>query len=195
MCKQVIHAYRRKNDKVVQFWKDLENGFRRAIYGEATKLCDGRVIIMPINGKKGVRIRLPSGGHLYYHQAKQDTEYYQEEVVEMRNGVPYTYSIPKSRTVLKYLADKGNGRVDWEYTYSGKLCENVVSATAREILVPAMWRLENAGFDVLNVVHDEIWASAMAGRDEEFNKVMCMNPSWCDMEIGSDLKVGLRYLK
>jgi hypothetical protein len=58
-----------------------------------------------------------------------------------------------------------------------------------------MWRLENAGFDVLNVVHDEIWAQAGEGREAEFKSLMCVNPSWCNMKIDADLKCGVRYLK
>lgn len=200
MCKQVVHAYRQKNKAVVDMWKDLEVGFRKAIYGEATKLCDGKVFIMPMPKPwKGVMIRLPSGSNLYYHQAQQSTEEYMEEtvintIVDGRT-ISRIESVKKVRTVMKYLADQGQGRIGWDYVYGGLLCENVVSATARDILVPAMWRLEQAGFDVLNVVHDEIWADAAAGREEEFNKVMCVNPSWCDMDISSDLKCGVRYLK
>jgi hypothetical protein len=105
------------------------------------------------------------------------------------------YKVKKIRNVLKYLSDQGQGRVAYDYVYGGLLCENVVSATARDILVPAMWRLEQAGFEVLSVVHDEVWADAKPGREEEFNRIMCQNPSWCSMEIGSDLKCGVRYLK
>jgi DNA polymerase len=93
------------------------------------------------------------------------------------------------------MADQGRGRISFDYVYGGLLCENVVSATARDIMVPAMWRLENAGFDVLGCIHDEIWGQAEPGRDAEFKKLMCVNPSWCDMLIDSDLKVGKRYLK
>jgi hypothetical protein len=62
-------------------------------------------------------------------------------------------------------------------------------------MVPAMWRLEQAGFDVLNTVHDEVWAQAKPGRGEEFNRIMTIAPSWCDMKIGADFKNGARYLK
>jgi hypothetical protein len=71
----------------------------------------------------------------------------------------------------------------------------VVSATARDVIVPATWQLENAGFKILGLIHDEIWGSSHPGRDEEFKRLMCINPSWCDMSINSDLKVGVRYLK
>jgi len=197
MSKQVVNAYRRKYPQVVQFWRDLQDAFRLAIYGQSSVLCGGKIHVMPMQHPwKGVCIRLPSGGMLYYHQAKESTEEYDEEIVEVKNGVTVKSIVKKTRVIMKYLADQGSGRIGWDYVYGGLLTENVVSATAREVLTPAMWRLEQAGFDLLGVVHDECWASAAPGRDEEFNYLMCINPSWCqDMEIGSDLKIGARYLK
>lgn len=196
MCKQVINAYRSKYAVVKQLWTDLEVAFRKAIYGEASKLCNGKVYVLPMEYPwKGVKIRLPSGSHLYYHGATESTEEVEEEVVEMYMGAPMVRKVKKMRTVMKYLSDQGQGRVWYDYIYGGLLTENVVSSIARDLLVPAMWRLEQAGFDVLVPVHDEVWADAKPGREKEFLEIMCKNPSWCSMDIGSDLKVGVRYLK
>lgn len=195
-AKQVVATYRKKNPKITQFWYDLEAAFRKAIHGETSSLCNGRVFVMPMEHPwKGVKIRLPSGGYLYYHEAHETTEVQTEEIIEYRNGVPFTYEVKKTKHVLKYLNDFGKGKVLYDYVYGGVLCENVVSSIAREIMVPAMWRLDNAGFDVLGCIHDEIWAQALAGREDEFKYLMCINPSWCDMKIDSDLKCGRRYLK
>jgi DNA polymerase len=194
LAQQTVAAYRRKYKPVADMWRELEIGFRKAIYGESTRLCNGKVFIMPMQHPwKGVQIRLPSGSHLYYHHAQESQEEFTEETYDPQTG--QMYKVKKIRNVLKYLSDQGQGRVAYDYVYGGLLCENVVSATARDILVPAMWRLEQAGFEVLSVVHDEVWADAKPGREEEFNRIMCQNPSWCSMEIGSDLKCGVRYLK
>ena len=109
--------------------------------------------------------------------------------------MPTKKTIVRQKLTLKYMADQGRGRIGYDYVYGGLLCENVVSATARGIMVPAMWRLEQGGFDVLGCIHDEIWAQAEPNRSEEFKTLMCKNPSWCNMKIESDLKVGVRYLK
>lgn len=456
---RVVKAYRRKNQRVVQFWRELEDAFRLAIYGQTSSLCRGRVHFIPLHlvnpGYKGVAIRLPSGSYLYYHKAEEVVETFNEEVVELKHGVPVKTIVKKQKKVLRYMSDFGGGKVGWKYVYGGKLCvgegtlvlakrgwveieritcddvlwdgvewvkcdgnvfngeketiqshgawftpdhliltdkgwrdasqgkrynraacrlpdgytipwiervkvlvassmrlwkrgcfgshrvqeatkekghsfvrlpeerdylcevnqsrngttpglcsmavdeatlstsfapclgelrgqrynclravarvvreflggygcflpnraesrpnrqqrgllkrklqmgdsqgaseqqtklkkvydvvncgprnrfvvlagglplivhncENVVSATARDVIVPATWQLENAGFKILGLVHDEIWGSSHPGRDEEFKRLMCINPSWCDMEINSDLKVGVRYLK
>ena len=175
LAKRAVYAYRNKYHQVTQFWRELELGMKMALNGTVTKLCEGKVYIMPMahkfRGKLGVKnlqIRLPSGGLLFYHDVRLDSD-----------GLTFD-SGDRFRKKL----------------YGGLLCEHVVSSTAREILVPAVWRLEKAGFDVLNVVHDEIWASAEESRDEEFERIMCINPSWCpDMAIGAEGDNGRRYLK
>jgi DNA polymerase len=197
--KRVVSTYRRENPRITQFWSELETAFRLAIFGQVSSLCRGRVHFIPLHlvnpGFKGVAIRLPSGSHLFYHQAEEVMETFNEEVVELRYGVPVKTIVRKTKKVLRYKADMGGGKIGWKYVYGGKLCENVVSATARDVIVPATWQLENAGFKILGLIHDEIWGSSRPGRDEEFKHLMCINPSWCDMPISSDLKVGVRYLK
>lgn len=195
----VVKTYRRENPKITAFWKELETAFRLAIYGQVSSLCRGRVHFIPLHlvvpGHKGVAVRLPSGSFLYYHKAEETIETFIDTVTEMRYGVPFITEVKKTRKVLRYLADLGGGKIGWKYVYGGKLCENVVSATARDIIVPATWQLENAGFKILGLIHDEIWGTTRPGRDAEFTRLMCINPSWCDMEITADLKVGERYLK
>jgi DNA polymerase len=195
MAKQVVSAYRRKNKRIVEFWREIEHAFRRAVNGEPTALCNGKIHVVPLEHPfKGVKIRLPSGSYLYYHNARITIEEYDEKTVIIENGKHVVVTNRRSREVLSYMTDEG-GFTGWSKLYGGLLTEHVTSATARDILVPAMWRLENAGFDVLNVVHDEIWAQAGEGREAEFKSLMCVNPSWCNMKIDADLKCGVRYLK
>lgn len=209
--KQVIHAYRNKYPEVTKFWKDLEVGFRLAIQGQTSSLCGGKIHIMPMQYPwKGVQIRLPSGGHLFYHYAEEHTKAVYEAIRPDAEGeflqisekhwtalppfIQTQYQM-KFKNVLRYLSDQGNGRIDFDEVYGGLLCENVCSAVSREILTPAMWRLENADFDVTGIIHDEVWGDGAPGRDEEFTKLMCVNPTWCDVQITADLKCGDRYLK
>lgn len=199
MAKQVVQAYRRKHPEITKFWRDLETAFRLAVYGQTTALSRGRIHIMPLQsvypGFRGVAIRLPSGSYLFYHGAKEIEEEYEEEVVELRYGAEIKYKVKKRRMVLCYLSDAGAGRIFTKKVYSGLFCENVVSATSRDLLVPAIWRFEQYNFDVLGLVHDEGWASGQAGLEDLFEHLMCINPSWCDMQIGAEVKSGVRYLK
>lgn len=216
LAKLTVKTYRTKYNKVAQFWKDLENGFRKAIYEPArvewvpessevgcvvpgfysnipekipgiTVLCDGKVVISPMKYPvTGVQIRLPSGGILYYPGARihENRQVYDED----NDRWFWTRAIT-------YLSDEGK-RIVEKNIYGGMICENVVSATAQQIIAPAVFRLEQAGFEGLNLVHDELWAQAEAGRLEEFQALFEVRPAWCaDMHIGSEVNTAQRYLK
>lgn len=214
MAKTVVHAYRRKYPEVALLWSDLEAAFRLAIYGQTSALCGGKVHVMPMQvlypNWKGVAIRLPSGSHLFYHQAEEIfNEWYETGGERRSQNIKITKEqylmLPpiqqrnfkyKSKYVLRYKSDAGGGSVEWKYVYGGLLTENVVSGTARDILIPFLWNAQNAGFDVLGLVHDEGWAESWPGREEEYKQLMCIRPSWCsDMEIGAETNSGVRYLK
>lgn len=213
LAQLTVKTYRQKYSLVPQFWKDLEQGFRNAIYEPArqewtpaavdgtpgyytnmpekfatsTTLCGGKVRIEPMRYPVvGVQICLPSGDKLYYpgaqiHEARQE---YDED-----NDRWFW------RKAITYLSDEGK-RIVRKKIYGGLICENVVSCIAEQLIAPAMYRLENTGFEVLNLVHDELWAQTEAGRVEEFIKLMCVRPGWAlDMHIGAEANSGVRYLK
>lgn len=191
LSKKAVQAYRSKYKEVVRFWYELEAGMRHAIYGQTSTTAGGKITIMPMPAPhKGVQILLPSGSILYYHRAhiiedrlvkrRMPDGTIEEEII--RGGVGYVTDEDGSPTIKKI--------------YGGLLCEHVTSCTARDIILPALYNLENAGFDILNLVHDEMWGQGAPGRDEEFERIMCINPSWCkDMKIGAGMKNGWRYLK
>ena len=161
MAKITIDTYRRVNHEVVALWNDLENAFKKAILGQSSMLCSGKIHVTPMpHPWKGVQIRLPSGNHLYYHYAhlKEEPVFYKEGEFAgqpiMRNGRQVT------REVMVYLDNEG-GRFEEKKVYGGLLTEHVTSCTARDIMVPAMWRLEQAGFEVLGTIHDELWAQTV----------------------------------
>jgi len=67
-------------------------------------------------------------------------------------------------------------------TYSGRLVENLTQATARDLLAEAMWRMEQAGFDIVGHVHDEVILEVPKGviTVEDVCAIMNLNPAWAD---------------
>lgn len=172
LAQRAVQAYRRKHWQVPEFWSLLESGFRAALQGQRASLCGGKLHFEPMDKpKRGVKIRLPSGSYLFYPGAKQVNGKLVYEVFE-------------------------RGAVRDEKTYGGKLCENVVSAIARDVMLSSMWKLEDAGFENLGTVHDEVWSQHEPNKDELYEATMCNIPSWCgDMQVGVESKNGVRYLK
>ena len=62
-----------------------------------------------------------------------------------------------------------------------RIVSNCTQATARDILTEAMWRLEQAGFEIVGHVHDEVIIEAPTGQHtvEGVCSIMAQNPDWC----------------
>ena len=69
-----------------------------------------------------------------------------------------------------------------EDTYGGKLVENIVQATARDVLAEAMLRLNEAGFPIVFHVHDEVIAECKHDEHslDEMNDILSQTPDWAD---------------
>ena len=117
--------------------------------------------------------QLPSGRRLNYHQPRLEKTY-----DTMRNIQKYDISY------MGHNSDYRKGPVGWGklYTYSGKLVENIIQATARDILTHAMPALDRAGYPLVLHVHDEPVAEVPKGFGtvEEFERIMVDLPPWCE---------------
>lgn len=94
-----------------------------------------------------------------------------------------------------------NGAIGWIVmsTWGGKLFENVVQKTARDILTHAMANLDRSGYDIVLHVHDEPVAEVDEdkGSIEEFERIMVDLPWWCKdwpVRVGGGWR-GKRYRK
>lgn len=66
-------------------------------------------------------------------------------------------------------------------TYGGKLVENVVQATARDILAVSMIRLHKTGYPIIGHVHDEVIIEAPEGESiEVIEDIMSEPVEWAD---------------
>ncbi len=85
-----------------------------------------------------------------------------------------------------------------ERTWGGTLTENIVQATARDLMMPAMLRLEKSGYRALLMVHDEGICEKKkdTGNLEEFVKILCEQPKWAPgLPIEAKGWFGPRYRK
>ena len=175
--KQAILAWRAASPAIVEFWggqlKDwypkmygLEGAAVQAVLRPGTEYdCRGIKYIMRGDA---LYCRLLSGRYLVYHrprlspsQRKQDT---------------FTLTFEGWNSNPKYGAP---GWIRME-TYGGKLTENVVQATARDLLAHAIIQLERVGYPVVLHIHDEIVVEVPEGEGsiEEVEKIMSTLPRW-----------------
>ena len=68
-------------------------------------------------------------------------------------------------------------------TYSGKLCENITQAVARDILVGTMQAIDDGGYQIVLSVHDELITECPDSPEythEELSRLMTCAPSWAE---------------
>lgn len=182
LAKLAVAKYRERYWKVKGFWHDME---RLAI---AATQNPGRIYkygdkIKWLRKERFLYCKLPSGRNIVYpypEVSDQTTEW------GVRPHLSYKAVHPRLK---KWLP---------EGTYGGKLVENIVQATARDVMVEAMWRVEMAGYENILSVHDEVIAESdlSFGSKENFEELMSRTPKWAK---GLPIKVegwrDIRYKK
>lgn len=128
-----------------------------------------------------LRVALPSGRVLSYEQVKCERRLKPDRVT----GKPKLSAV--------FTADVGRR---FEY-YGGKLCENLVQATARDVMADGMLRVEAAGHVVLWSVHDELIIECAPGTDpKEISDLMSVAPAWMPgIPLAAEAREVPRYCK
>lgn len=169
----LVDDWRRANPKIVQFWRDVQKVAIKAIKTR-TPLKLGK---LRFRYRKGfLFITLPSGRNLAYARARIETSDYGDKIIYEGQGDKAYF------TELE--------------TYGGKLVENIVQATARDILAEALLRLEAAGHDVVFHVHDEAIIESKGLSIEQINSLMAQAPAWAEgLPLSSEGYVTKYYKK
>ena len=125
------------------------------------------------------------------------TPFGQGLAVILPSGRPIIYNQPRicADGSLEFLGTHGQ-----EYTYGGKLVENLIQAMCRCLMADSLVRAEAAGLAPVMHVHDEIVCdvSAAAGREayEYLRNLMITLPDWArGFPIGAAGWFGPRYHK
>jgi DNA polymerase bacteriophage-type len=166
-------AYRNKYKLVPRLWYAIEKAAKRAVATRETVQC-GRVSYHL--DRQWLVCTLPSGRDLRYFQPQIDED--------------------QQLTYMGLVAAKGRRVWKREHTYGGKLVENMVQATARDLLQVFMARIESGGYDIVLTVYDEIVCEKSNGSLEEIIEVMSAPAPWCsDLPLGAEGWQGKRYRK
>lgn len=156
LSEKCIKKYRSSHKKVVSFWYGIERMVRNSITRRGTVFH--RDNICAKTNKNFLMIKLVSGRVLYYYKPHFDSE----------NSIRFWgYDTQKSRIVE-------------QYTYGGKLVENIVQATARDILANALVTLEGTKYQSILHVHDEVVSLVREGQGDvdEYCDMVATLPDW-----------------
>lgn len=208
-CDSIKRMWRESHPKTCAFWNDLESAAMNAIKNpgksywagaEVRENGDRAIRIRRTKGKDGspgwwLQVELPSGRILSYPGIGISVEKQIDEEDSVADffdaqalGVSYaTYEQmnPKKITYrerIRYMGENQTTR-QWgkQYTYGGKLAENVTQALCRDLLANALVTVENAGWPIVLHVHDE--QVCEVPNTEEYTAkmledMMCILPSW-----------------
>ena len=166
-ARTIVDAWRRANPWAVRFWSQLEEAATVALRRPGTEVTAGRITYLSDNTH--LWYMLPSGRILCYPFARFDED-----------GITY------ARASWKPRADAA----EWPRArlWKGLLCENVVQATAADLLRHALRGLDG----VVLHVHDEIVVEG----DCDLGAAMCRAPDWATgLPLKATVKKMTRYGK
>lgn len=154
----LVNAWRKANPNIVRFWKRVEAAAKRALEFGTKVSLRGTGISFYVQDHF-LMIELPNGRSIAYTNARLEEGRIRYEGKSMASSTFQTLD-----------------------TYGGKLVENIVQATARDVLGESMIRLENLGYKIVAHVHDEVILDVPKGASniDEINKLMAINPEWTE---------------
>ncbi|MBF2513928.1 DNA polymerase [Listeria marthii] len=127
----IVDAWRKASPAITSLWRGVEKHAKLAISTRKSQKYKGLTFYY----EAGILfIKLPSDRNLAYFRAK---------LVPGKYGPQICY---------EGVTDKGWRK---QYTYGGKLVENIVQAIARDCLAISLRRIEDAGISTVMHVHDE----------------------------------------
>lgn len=154
----LVSKWRQANPNITKLWWDIDKAAIKVVKEKSFEVV-GKIKIFY---EKGIMfITLPSGRNLSYIKPRLETNKFGRE------GITY----------------EGIGATKkWERieTYGPKLVENIVQATARDLLAEAMINVDKKGYEIVMHVHDEIIVeiSKDKGSLKEVCDVMAIAPEW-----------------
>ena len=175
--KEAILAWRAASPSIVEFWGGQSRNWKPELFG--IEGCVVNAILHP--------------GQTFQHRGISYVMIGDALICRLLSGRPLTYHRPRltessrrrgewSISYEGWNTNPKNGRVGWirMYTWGGRLVENIVQATARDLQRFAILNQEKAGYPIVLHVYDENVAEVPEGWGsvEEFERLMSLTPDW-----------------
>lgn len=204
--KAAVKSYRETNAAVPELWKNFEAAALHVVkFGGVKTVGHCKFIFDPKRQYGGLRIlwlELPSGRRLAYSDPQIAWRVRTYDVIEIDKKTGEEILVSKTSNPMETLefwsVNSKTKKWSLERTWGGTLVQGATQATARDLMMPGMVRLEKKGYRGLLMVHDEGITEKPIGTGsvEEFTKILCEVPPWATgMPISAKGWTGPRYRK
>jgi DNA polymerase len=177
-------AWREAHPFITQSWWDLQDAAIAAVGAPGMKVpcLNGKVQYLAANGF--LFCQLPSGRVLAYADPK----------------LVWTETLHGSKRLqIEYWGvDSYTKRWGPQRLYGGVQSNNVVQGAARDLMVEAMFRAEDAGYPIVLTVHDELLSEVAEnfGSAGEYQRIMSELPQWAKgLPVATAAWEDKRYVK
>ena len=150
----IVRKWRAANEGITDFWASVQDAAYKAV-----RLRD-KVVLDEYHGlefecnTEVLTIKLPSGRKLFYRD-------------------PCIRNSSKGEILCYYGINQETKQWSVLDTYGGKLTENIIQATARDLLAWSMLKLNAWYYPIVMHVHDECVAEVPIGSSEKSLADMC----------------------
>ena len=162
-AEEIVNAYRERFPKIKRLWWNIDEASKQAVANPGEQFTAANVTWM--RSGDWLMCRLPNKRLFYYRE-------------------PRLQKVKKfgcaTEELQYYTTDSTTKQWVRTGTYGAKLVENIVQATARDLLVDAMFRARREGIELICTIHDEIiaWSPDGSHTIEDLERIMCVVPKW-----------------
>lgn len=195
LAEKAVRAYRSMADKVAELWELTETAAKSAIANPGKIFRAGAFLKFCVTVTGGIPylvMQLPSGRNIVYpHPRIEWTTYIGKDydtgtmIEKRRRSITFFGQIPGKQIW---------GRIK---TYGASLLENATQGVAADVMSNGATKAEEAGFEVLTLIHDQALAWAHPGHTPElFRKALIDLPAWAaGLPINAEAKFVPFYTK
>ena len=165
---RIVGAWREKNSNIVQMWWDLQDAAIEAVGAPGCVVTCGKIRYVVSNSF--LFCMLPSSRVIAYATPRLVWSDH-----ELDNGDVIT------RRAVEYMGvDSFTKQWSPQKLYGGSQCNHVVQGTARDRMVEAMFKVEDANLPIVLTVHDELLSEIPQDRGDAalYAKLMSEQPAW-----------------
>lgn len=177
--KILVDKWRAAHPNIVQSWWDYQDAAIEAVSAPHTMVYCGGGRVAYYSDGAALWCVLPSGRALCYPSPELHTETF--TYIDKKTGEEKEATRNK---VCFWGVDSITKQWKRQSLYGGLQCENIVQATARDIMADRMLGVERAGYPIILTVHDEIVAltdiSDTHLNYKDFEHLMSQLPQWAD---------------